>query len=151
MNQEMALELDETDRDILGELNLGRATPAYLASRLSPTRQTIQNRLKTLVAAEYVNRPSTGLYELGNKGRKELGVLDGSDIENEEQLREQLERAHEKIEKLESDSAAENCHQAVLGARSHLEDAQGAMDVSDGQTARRCVDGALRVLNEVDV
>ena len=65
----MAIDLDETDREILGVLAAGRATPSYLSKQTGVTRQTVQNRLKPLLAADYVLKVDTGLYEITEKGR----------------------------------------------------------------------------------
>lgn len=70
----MAIDLDDTDRAILRELAEGRCTPSYLEKQLDPTRQTIQTRLRTLVAAEYVDKIDTGLYEITEKGRQEVEI-----------------------------------------------------------------------------
>ena len=66
----MAIDLDETDREILAVLATGRATPSYLSKQTDVTRQTIQNRLKPLLAADLVAKIDTGLYEITDEGRE---------------------------------------------------------------------------------
>jgi predicted transcriptional regulator len=66
----MAIDLDETDREILTVLATGRATPSYLSKQTDVTRQTVQNRLKPLRAADFVEKIDTGLYEITEKGRQ---------------------------------------------------------------------------------
>jgi len=66
----MAIDLDETDREILSILAAGRATPSYLSKQTNVTRQTVQNRLKPLRAADFIAKIDTGLYEITDKGRQ---------------------------------------------------------------------------------
>lgn len=70
----MALDLNETDCDILRALSDGRSTPGYLSKQTGFTRQAIQKRLKLLTAADYVERVHTGLYEITEKGKQEVNA-----------------------------------------------------------------------------
>lgn len=58
-------DLNDSDREILGVLREGRATPAALKDWTGLSGQTVHNRLGRLVAAGHVEKVhESGLYEL---------------------------------------------------------------------------------------
>ena len=62
----MGLDRKEIDDKILGELRKGRNVPSNLAEELDVSRQYIQQRLKLLEAADYVENIGRGVYEIVN-------------------------------------------------------------------------------------
>lgn len=69
---DVAVDITETDREILRLLQQGRCTQGYLVDETSRSRQQVHNRLNILRAAGYVDRihGSTALYELVEDPRK---------------------------------------------------------------------------------
>lgn len=57
-------EFDELHRDILDVLEEGRANPGYLAERTGESSQLMNNRLRDLMMADYVEKIHSGLYGL---------------------------------------------------------------------------------------
>lgn len=76
---QMAHELNDADESILDHLLEGRAddepwgrnSPQNIADDLEYSRQYIQNRLKMLQAASYVENIGGGVYEYREDPRKE--------------------------------------------------------------------------------
>lgn len=66
------MDLQRIDRDILGVLAEGRATPKLLTDSTDHERYEIQRRMDGLRMGEYVTKVSTGLYEITDKGRTEV-------------------------------------------------------------------------------
>lgn len=66
MHEQMASadDLDDLHREIIDVLREGRVTPSYLAERTGESRQLMNQRLRDLTMAGYVERIHTGLYEL---------------------------------------------------------------------------------------
>ena len=73
--QEQTVPVDITDADeqILDLLREGRCTQGYLVDETGFSRQHIHNRLKVLLAADYVRvvHEPTALYELANDPRED--------------------------------------------------------------------------------
>jgi|AntDeeMinimDraft_4_1070355.scaffolds.fasta_scaffold10379_3 predicted transcriptional regulator len=69
--QPMGLDLKEIDDQILDLLAEGRNVPSNLADELDVTRQYIQQRLKLLEAADYVQNIGRGVYEVIEDPRNE--------------------------------------------------------------------------------
>jgi HTH domain. len=67
----MGLDLKEIDDQILDLLAEGRNVPSNLADELDVTRQYIQQRLKLLEAADYVQNIGRGVYEVIEDPRNE--------------------------------------------------------------------------------
>lgn len=63
------IDLNDADRQILGELTTGRNVPANLADELGYSRQYIQNRIQRLREHGLVNNVGRGVYELTDNGR----------------------------------------------------------------------------------
>ena len=63
---EMTVELTQTDKEILDLLQEGRCTPGYIVDETEISRQQIHSRLNVLLAADYIQKvhEPTGLYEL---------------------------------------------------------------------------------------
>jgi ArsR family transcriptional regulator, cadmium/lead-responsive transcriptional repressor len=70
----MGLDRKEIDDKILNELHKGRNVPSNLAEELDVSRQYIQQRLKLLEAADYVENIGRGVYEIVNDPRDERTV-----------------------------------------------------------------------------
>ena len=60
----MGLDRKEIDNQILDRLAEGRNVPSNLADDLDVSRQYVQQRLKLLEAADYVQNIGRGVYEL---------------------------------------------------------------------------------------
>ena len=69
--QAMGLDRKEIDDRILGLLAEGRNVPSNLADELGVSRQYVQQRLKLLEAADYVDNIGRGVYELVEDPRSE--------------------------------------------------------------------------------
>jgi len=69
--QAMGLDRKEIDDRILGLLAEGRNVPSNLADELDVSRQYVQQRLKLLEAADYVENIGRGVYELIEDPRSE--------------------------------------------------------------------------------
>ncbi|MDG5761831.1 winged helix-turn-helix domain-containing protein [Natronococcus sp. A-GB1] len=72
----MGLDRKEIDDKILNELHEGRNVPSNLADEFGVSRQYIQQRLKLLEAANYVENIGRGVYEIINDPRDERAVDD---------------------------------------------------------------------------
>ncbi|WP_254523283.1 MarR family transcriptional regulator [Natrinema caseinilyticum] len=59
------------EEDVLEILEEGRATPKYLKERTNLNDQQINYALNQLIAAGWVNKVTTGLYELEGDPRNE--------------------------------------------------------------------------------
>jgi len=70
---EMTVELTQTDEEILNLLQEGRCTPGYIVDESGISRQQVHSRLNVLLAADYIKKvhDSTGLYELVKDPREE--------------------------------------------------------------------------------
>lgn len=60
----MGLDRKEIDDEILEKLSEGRNIPSNIADDLDVSRQYVQQRLKLLEAADYVENIGRGVYEL---------------------------------------------------------------------------------------
>ena len=69
----MGLDLKEIDNQILDLLAEGRNVPSNLADELDVTRQYIQQRLKLLEAADYIQNIGRGVYEVVEDPRSDDG------------------------------------------------------------------------------
>jgi DNA-binding IclR family transcriptional regulator len=64
-------ELNDSDREILDELERGRCTPAALIDWTGLSKPTVHGRLNVLVAAGHVEKVhDSGLYELVDDPRR---------------------------------------------------------------------------------
>jgi Mn-dependent DtxR family transcriptional regulator len=68
-------QLDGLHEQILRQLAEGRCTPRYLASEVEQSRQLVSSRLQDLQMGEYVTKIDRGLYEITEKGRREVSVV----------------------------------------------------------------------------
>ena len=74
MSEAMAVDIDATDRAILGVLVDGRATQGYLIDETPHSRGQIQRELDILRAGGYIEKTHdrTALYEITEKGEREI-------------------------------------------------------------------------------
>jgi DNA-binding Lrp family transcriptional regulator len=146
-------DLYESDKKILNGLGKrGNATPAAIQDWTGLSGQTVHGRLNVLIAHGVIEKiHKGGLYAVVDDPRRDsVGEADES-----YELREQLDRAHERIEELENtaEGATDDCHEAVLEARNDLERAQNELEspTCDGEVVARHVESAVTTLDKVDV
>jgi hypothetical protein len=93
----------QNEEDILSVLSEGRGTPNLLKSKTGLNGQQIDYALNKLIAAGWVKKVTTGLYELKEDPR----VPDESDVGDVDQLRSAVDDAREAHEELNGDDLAE--------------------------------------------
>jgi len=65
-------QLDDLHEQILKHLAEGRCTPRYLAGQTGESRQLVSDRLGDLQMGDYVDKIDRGLYEITEKGQREV-------------------------------------------------------------------------------
>lgn len=61
----MGYDIDETDEAIIEVLSQkGNLNPSGIADEIGTTRQTVHTRLQQMIAADYVEKVSRGIYSL---------------------------------------------------------------------------------------
>lgn len=92
----------QNEEDILSVLSEGRGTPNLLKSKTGLNGQQIDYALNKLIAAGWVKKVTTGLYEL-----KEDPRADESEVSDIDQLRSAVDDARKAHEGLNGDDLAE--------------------------------------------